>query len=84
MTITSSWTYLLFLAAADCELLCSSLSKMVEIMMVAAVMMILRVWVMYHRSRLILYTLLALFSVEIICAILSIPLSDPRKNLTGA
>lgn len=45
--------------------------------------MILRVWAMYSRSRILLGALLMLFSVEIISTILGIAISSDPKRLTG-
>ncbi|KAF8552029.1 hypothetical protein OG21DRAFT_1486496 [Imleria badia] len=42
--------------------------------------MILRVWAMYHRSRLILGTLLTLFSMEIIAIILAVVMGISPRN----
>ena len=58
----SKWTFVFFLGAADCGLLCGLPSEKATLT-VTAVVMILRVWAMYNRSRLILRTLLMLFSV---------------------
>ena len=51
--------------------------------MVTAVVMILRVWAMYNRSRLILGTLLVLFSLEIISIIIAAAIYSDPKNLLG-
>ena len=51
--------------------------------MVAAVVMMLRVWAMYNRSKLILGTLLALFFVEIISTILALAINSDPKNVSG-
>lgn len=45
--------------------------------MLIAVVMILRIWAMYYRSRPILYTLLALLAVEIVCIFLSLVFALP-------
>ncbi|KAF8548551.1 hypothetical protein OG21DRAFT_748684 [Imleria badia] len=46
---------------------------------------VLRVWVMYNRSRLILTALLGLFSLEIIATILTVAVhSDPRNDSAAA
>ncbi|KAF8554381.1 hypothetical protein OG21DRAFT_1497038 [Imleria badia] len=46
----------------------------------ADLIMILRVWSMYNRSRLVLSTLLVLFSAEMVCTIvISFMASDPRN-----
>lgn len=51
-------------------------------MIMAAVAMILRVWAIYNRSKLILRTLLALLSLEIIFLVLVTAMySDPRNQL---
>lgn len=52
--------------------------------MLIIVVMILRVWAMYHRSRIILVTLLISYVVEIIigtiaCIIYSNPLIGPSR-----
>ena len=73
---------LLFLGAADCELLCSSLSEK-QTLIVTAVVMILRVWAMYNRSKLILGTLLTTFSLEIISLVLTAAIQSDAKNLSG-
>jgi hypothetical protein len=51
--------------------------------MVAKVVMLLRVWVMYSRSGLILGILLTLFSVEIISTILDDAINSDPKNVLG-
>lgn len=53
-----------------------------QTIMFAAVAMILRVWAMYSRSRLILGVLLALFSLQIIATLLAVSIySNPRNEL---
>ena len=52
-------------------------------MTVNAVVMILRVWVMYNRSRVILGILLMLFSVEIVSSIIGGVVGSNPKNLSG-
>ena len=53
-----------------------------QTIMLAAVAMILRVWAMYSRSRLILGVLLALFSLQIIATLLAVSIySNPRNEL---
>ena len=51
--------------------------------MMNTVVMILRVWVMYNRSRLILGILLMLFSVEVISTIIAAVVGSDPKNLSG-
>ena len=51
--------------------------------MVAAVVMILRVWAMYNRSRFILGTLLILFFVEIISTIFVAAINSNPENVSG-
>jgi hypothetical protein len=51
--------------------------------MVAKVVMILRVWVMYSRSGLILGILLTSFSVEIISSLLDVAINSDPKNVPG-
>ena len=58
-------------------------SQRKHILMVAAVVMMLRVWAMYNRSKLILGTLLALFFVEIISTILALAINSDPKNVSG-
>lgn len=51
-------------------------------LIVTAVTMILRVWALYNRSRLVLITLLVLFFLEIISFIIGYAVhSDPRTLL---
>ena len=76
------WTFLLFLGAADCESLCNSLSEK-KTLIVTTVVMILRVWVMYNRSRLILGTLLTTFFLEIISLTLTAAIQSDARNLSG-
>lgn len=77
-----SWTFNLFLGAADCELVCNSFRKK-RPLTVAAVVMILRVWAMYNRSRLILGTLLTLFSLGTIPSIVGTAIDSNLKKLSG-
>ena len=51
--------------------------------MVTADVMILRVWAMYNRSRLILSSLLVLFSLEIIATVLAVAVDSDPKRLPG-
>ena len=51
--------------------------------MVAKVVMMLRVWVMYSRSGLIIGILLTSFSVEIIFTILDAAINSDPKNVLG-
>ena len=51
--------------------------------MVTTVIMILRVWAMYNRSRLILRALLMLFSVEIIFTVLAAAIYSVPRNISG-
>ena len=78
----NGWAFLFFFDAANCELLCNSLSEN-RIIMMNTVVMILRVWVMYNRSRLILGILLMLFSVEVISTIIAAVVGSDPKNLSG-
>ena len=73
---------LLFLGAADCELLCNSLSEK-QTLNVTAVVMILRVWAMYNRSKLILGILLTTFSLEIVSLVIIAAVQSDARNLTG-
>ena len=77
--IIAAWTFFIFIGAADRELFYNSLVAK-QTLIVAAVAMILRVWAMYNRSRLILNTLLVLFFLEIIFGVLDYAMySDPRN-----
>ena len=51
--------------------------------MMISVVMLLRVWAMYNRSRLILGTLLVLFSLETIWDIITAALYSDPKNMLG-
>lgn len=51
--------------------------------MLVAVTMTLRVWEMYNRSGLVLTTLLALFSLEIISAVLAAAVYRDPRELSG-
>ena len=51
--------------------------------MVTAVVMILRVWAMYNRSKLIIRALLVLYSATIIATFMSVVVSTIPKNLPG-
>ena len=51
--------------------------------LVTADVMILRVWAMYNRSRLILSSLLVLFSLEIIATVLAVAVDSDPKRLPG-
>ena len=51
--------------------------------MVAAVVMILRIWVMYSRSRLVLSALLVLFSLEIVSTIVAVAFYSDSSNVLG-
>ena len=44
--------------------------------------MILRVWAMYNQSRLIIYTLLTTFSLEIIILMITAAIQSDPRNLT--
>lgn len=48
-----------------------------------AVVMILRVWAMYNRSKLILGSLMTLYSVVMISTVLSVAVNSNTKNLPG-
>ena len=52
-------------------------------MMIAAVSMILRVWAMYTRSKLILGALLALFSVEIVSTLVADVTFQDSRYMSG-
>lgn len=52
-------------------------------MMMVAVAMILRVWAMYNRSKLILRTLLTLFSLEIISTLLADAIFQDLRYMQG-
>lgn len=54
-----------------------------QTLMVITVVAILRVWAMYNRSRLVLGTLLILFSLEIISTVLAISVDSNPKKLPG-
>ena len=58
-------------------------SKKKYTLMVAKVVMMLRVWVMYSRSGLIIGILLTSFSVEIIFTILDAAINSDPKNVLG-
>ena len=77
----SQWATALFLCTADCKFSVSLLNT--EILMTPVVVMILRVWAIYNRSRFILSALLILFSLEIICFIFSAIGSSIPKSLSG-
>ena len=62
---------------------CAIHSQKRHILMVAAVVMILRVWAMYNRSRFILGTLLILFFVEIISTIFVAAINSNPENVSG-
>lgn len=49
----------------------------------ATVIMILRIWAMYNRLRLILRILLALVSLEVISLILTKAVGSDPRNLSG-
>lgn len=49
---------------------------------VATVVMILRIWVIYHRSRLVFGILLVFFSLEIIFTTLAVAI-ESKMNLLG-
>ena len=51
--------------------------------MVTVVVMILRVWAMYNRSRLIIRVLLVLFSATIIATFISVVVNMIPNNLPG-
>jgi hypothetical protein len=51
--------------------------------MMTAVAMILRVWAMYSRSKLILRTLLALFSMEIVSTLLADSIFQDSRYMAG-
>ena len=81
LDIITQWTFVLFLAAADCELYSSLCQKKQALMM--AVAMILRIWAMYDRSRLILGTLLTMFCLEIIFIGLAIVIYSNPRNVSS-
>lgn len=78
-----SWMFILFLGAADCELFLRFKFLNMEILMTVAVMMILRVWALYNRSKLVLSVLLVLFSLEIISFILAATVNSVPRNSSG-
>lgn len=62
---------------------CVTLFQNKQTLTVTPVVMILRVWTMYNRSRLILGTLLMLFSTVIIATFLTVAIGSIPKNLSG-
>ena len=77
LAVISIWSQVIFLAAADCKLFHSVLPRK-HSMNAVPVVMILRVWVVYHRSRWILGIILALDIVKtivriVVCVIYSTP-----------
>ena len=46
-------------------------------------MMILRVWAMYYRSKLILCVILTLFSLEVIASIVGAAMNSYPKNVSS-
>jgi hypothetical protein len=62
---------------------CTAQLQKKQTLIVTAVVMILHVWAMYNRSRLILGTLLTLFSAEMISTILAITIDSIPRNLPG-
>ena len=60
----SSWSILIFIGAADCKIPGLFLARLNT--SASTVIMILRVWVMYNQSRLILGILLVFYAISII------------------
>ena len=54
-----------------------------QTLIVTAVVMVLRIWAMYNRSRPIFGVLLILFSLEVIFSIITIAVDSNPKNLPG-
>lgn len=59
-----SWSVSVFFASADCEV--SHLYRLRPIVLTSAVVMILRVWALYGRSKIILGALLIFYGIEVI------------------
>ena len=75
VAVTNAWALLFFLQSIVGYFVTCLPRK--RIAMVIAVLMILRVWAMCRRSRLVLYTLLMLYVVHTIAYILSYVFSQP-------
>ena len=60
----------------------SSLPKMQTLVMITVVM-ILRIWAMYNRSKVILNTLLALLFLQIVSTLLAAIMYTNQRNETG-
>ena len=54
-----------------------------RVLIAIPVVMILRVWAMYHQSRLVLAPLLILFSLEVISTLIGVIIYSNPKNLSG-
>lgn len=52
-------------------------------LIVAKVLMILRVWAMYNRSKLVLGILLSLFSLEIVSTVVAASINSNPNNMPG-
>ena len=77
------WTFLPFFGAAECELLCGSLSGKAISDGTDAVVMILRVWAMYNQSTLIFSILLMFFFLEMISTLLATAIYSAPRNQFG-
>ena len=77
-----AWTFLIFLNTADCELLfhlCPSSQTKLSI----TVLMILRVYAMWNRSKWILYLLLFVFVPQVIVASVFAAVYNSSTYLSG-
>lgn len=82
INIVYGWTFLLFIGAGDCEFLSNPVPEKRTSIMIPAVVMILRVWAMYSRSRPVLAILLVLFCLEILSTIIGVVIYSNPKHLS--
>ena len=54
-----------------------------QTLVMITVVMILRIWAMYNRSKVVLNTLLALLFIQTVCILLSTIMYTNQRNKTG-
>lgn len=86
IAITTSWEYLIFLSAADCELLYLDFMYMYisQLNFHSPVVMILRVYAMWNQSKWILYFLLCIYGPQVIISLVFTSIfANPNTYLSG-
>lgn len=68
----------IFVCAADCKISGSLLVRVFTL--ITAVVMVLRVWAIYNRSRFILHTFLTLYAIEVVLFLVDRIMFNIEKN----